>query len=270
MIVYGLIDPATKQLRYVGQTSRRLRDRYAQHLRSANERTTPPVNAWIRGLIKSGGKPEIIQIEALDCIASLNESEEFFIAYARCIGADLLNVRAGGSNFTGMRHTPEQRSKWSRERRGEKAGNFGKRWSLEARQAASERVSRSLRENGHPGKGKKRTAEQRRRISEARVGKRYAVSPAGMDARRAATAKLWSDPDHRKKMSRPGLSNPFCKPIEVDGKLYAASDLAEIVGLEKQTVFKKARAVQGRSLTFSDFARSPQRGGRPKKSVAPA
>jgi hypothetical protein len=44
--VYGLIDPATSEVRYVGKTHRVLRDRYDEHVRGA----CPATRQWVRSL----------------------------------------------------------------------------------------------------------------------------------------------------------------------------------------------------------------------------
>lgn len=112
--VYGLVDPMTQQIRYVGQTSvgmsRPKSGRYNGHCKN-----------WIKSIYPH--KPEIIILEVWNGIDDekqwLNETEIFYIAYFKMVGAKLTNMTDGGDgvsrgNFVSL----ETRKKMSRARRG--------------------------------------------------------------------------------------------------------------------------------------------------------
>lgn len=89
-VIYGLCDPLTGQLRYVGKANDAA-SRLRGHLR--NRATKTPVQRWIAKPGRSNLKPEQFEIErAEDWV----EAEQFWIAYFRSIGAALLNVSPGG------------------------------------------------------------------------------------------------------------------------------------------------------------------------------
>lgn len=49
-IIYALVDPQTRQVRYVGRTSQTLKQRLGHHLTAARRNVQKPVYAWIRSI----------------------------------------------------------------------------------------------------------------------------------------------------------------------------------------------------------------------------
>lgn len=86
--IYGLYDPHTGQLRYVGRTVQPLETRLAGHLAfAAKYRSTSPLVRWLRELIETGFAPTIRPI----CVVSdlfADAAEHHTIA----AHPDLLNV----------------------------------------------------------------------------------------------------------------------------------------------------------------------------------
>lgn len=199
--IYGLIDPRTNELRYVGQTHRPLGRRLSQHCGTARKRTTLHVAAWIRGVLDAGSAPEMIVLQ--ECSASLaEESEQFWIEYFRWVGCDLTNRSIGGLAPRGWHHTEEQKAKWRETRSGENAPMYGKRWTPAQRKRASEAQKQRFQTQPHPRVGKKHTEETRRIIRE-----RLAAAPprvfteAGRQAKSDAAKRRWADPEWRKRFS---------------------------------------------------------------------
>jgi hypothetical protein len=93
--IYGLIDPISGELRYVGITAYSIKSRLAQHTSAGR---LSPVRRWIRGLQEKGVAPVAVN---LDSIRPVRESEaysleEFWTRYMKFIGADLLNINHNG------------------------------------------------------------------------------------------------------------------------------------------------------------------------------
>ena len=87
-VIYGLFDPEDGQLRYIGETKRKLYLRKRDHVCQArNYEQTSMVSSWIRDLLSRDLRPEIGEIDA----SSHPEDEEWWIAYFQSIGCDLLN-----------------------------------------------------------------------------------------------------------------------------------------------------------------------------------
>lgn len=86
--IYGLYDPFTGELRYVGRTTQPLAQRLAGHLVFATKyRSTAPLQIWLRELMATGFGPSIRPI----CVVSdvfADAAEHHAIA----AHPDLLNV----------------------------------------------------------------------------------------------------------------------------------------------------------------------------------
>jgi hypothetical protein len=64
-LIYGLIDPRDRCLRYVGKTHKRREWRLGEHIQHASDGSTLPVHRWIRELLTQGSQPEIVVLERL-------------------------------------------------------------------------------------------------------------------------------------------------------------------------------------------------------------
>lgn len=123
--VYGLVDPRDGQLRYVGQTVRRVSVRYDQHLIRAKTRKTHR-DCWIFALLSLGLKPELVVFQELKEKQILDQAETFWIAYFRAMGCQLANLTDGGKSNSGWIASPETKAKMS-------AAKLGKTKSQETR-----------------------------------------------------------------------------------------------------------------------------------------
>ncbi len=102
--IYGLFDPETNELRYIGQTIQKLNNRLSRHIWDAKRDTKQHRTAWIKGLLNKGLKPEIQLLEETDK-DNVNFWEQWHISYFRGIGARLTNISDGGaSNFRNIQY----------------------------------------------------------------------------------------------------------------------------------------------------------------------
>ena len=130
VFIYGLVDPRTNEIRYVGKTND-LKRRFAYHLCCKDDIGSHRYN-WIQGLRKKNLKPERIIIEDV-LQKDSNKREIFWIAYFRKqVGNKLTNIRDGGDGTqAGWKHTKEALKKISN-------ASKGHTLSLEARKKISE------------------------------------------------------------------------------------------------------------------------------------
>jgi hypothetical protein len=107
--IYGLVDPRTGHVRYVGKTVGVVSNRVAVHVYYAPKTHTRSAR-WICGLLADGLRPEAF---ILDVVLAENwqETERFWIAYLRFLGFDLTNHAPGGEGRLNYSHTPESIAK---------------------------------------------------------------------------------------------------------------------------------------------------------------
>ena len=92
--IYGLCDPRTGALRYVGK-SKNWKQRSYEHVCASHLRRKCHKNHWIKSLLAEGYKPDAFLIEEVPS-SQWEDAEREWIAYFRSIGADLTNSTSGG------------------------------------------------------------------------------------------------------------------------------------------------------------------------------
>lgn len=169
-IIYGLVDPRTMMVWYVGLSSSGLR-RPGDHGKTWALRDDRSRKAkWIRELRDQGlnYRVAVLQESSKD---ELNELERWWIGYGRLSRWPLTNLTDGGEGNQGWIPNGETREKWSAQRRGRvvspetraaiSAYHKGRPHSLEH----NERVAAANR-------GRRVSDETRARMRESHIGKR--------------------------------------------------------------------------------------------------
>jgi group I intron endonuclease len=112
-IVYGLYDPRTSALRYIGK-SESGESRLLRHLnpKTLNTEKTHKSN-WIKSLIKLGLKPYLQVLYTASEFEDLSKLEISFIAKHKASGDNLTNQTNGGEGMLGFSPTEETRKKIS-------------------------------------------------------------------------------------------------------------------------------------------------------------
>ncbi len=92
-LIYGLIDPRTLLIRYIGMSSRGMR-RPREH----RSRTAPDTycRRWVKTLQKHGLDYEITVLEVLTESDGLAQAERWWIAFGKTCGWPLTNIMKGG------------------------------------------------------------------------------------------------------------------------------------------------------------------------------
>jgi hypothetical protein len=115
--IYGLVDPRTGRLRYVGQTTRSLDRRLSEHVADRNLKSKTRKNSWIKALKHLGLIPNIVAMEYVP-VHELDQAERVHISYYRdLIGSRLTNDTDGG---TGGAMPPEAVARAAAKMRGRK------------------------------------------------------------------------------------------------------------------------------------------------------
>lgn len=138
--MYGLEDPDTKQIRYVGKTFQRTLHRFYAYsnLRRESSQRTHKGN-WLRQLHIAGKVPRVFIIEELPETATksdLDDAEKFWIAALRLAGAPLTNGTDGGEGWAvGERNpmnNPEAKERWRTKNKGRKLSDEQRKVSAAA------------------------------------------------------------------------------------------------------------------------------------------
>lgn len=117
-LVYGLFDPFTGELRYIGKSSNGMY-RPKQHLSKSFLSKKTHLYNWINKVIKNGGEPEI-KILARCTKKNLADKEIELIAKAKSEGARLTNMTDGGEGAFGRKMSEEGRKRISLAHKGKK------------------------------------------------------------------------------------------------------------------------------------------------------
>lgn len=184
-LIYGLIDPRTDLIRYVGKSSSGL-NRPRQHRKDPVTQTTYCAR-WIGSLQQQGLDIQITILEKTTA-ETLSEAERWWIAYGRLSEWPLTNLTDGGEGAPGYCPPEDTRRKMSLASKGKPkseehraaigAGNRRRWMSQEARDTLArklrgrKRSAETCARIGRASSGRKHTEETRRRIAESMTGKR--------------------------------------------------------------------------------------------------
>lgn len=183
-LIYGLVDPRTQEIRYVGKSCSGL-NRPKVHgcrCRVAKDRTHK--GRWIAGLQAKGLTFSVVVLEECQHPEDLFAAERRWIAHGRAQGWRLTNLTDGGEGAIGMRHSAETRAKIGQKSRAKSPESWARTFAAVrnptpetlAKMSASHRGA--VLTDGHKEKlrlaitGKKRSPETRARMKQAQIKRR--------------------------------------------------------------------------------------------------
>ena len=105
--IYGLCDPRTKELRYVGKTRGNVRQRVRAHCCESSNHGTHKLH-WVMGLKAAGLRPYLVVLETVP-EQEWREAETFWIQYMRFLGCRLVNANDGGRGHDSLSNEARQR-----------------------------------------------------------------------------------------------------------------------------------------------------------------
>jgi len=166
--IYGLIDPITNKLRYIGKSiSPKIRLR--KHI-SERHKHDSYKDRWIRKVLLCNAKPELIIIDIVPS-SEWQFWEKFYISYFKGLAVKLTNTTEGGDqppSTKGRKHTKKSKQKMSDSKKGKPIPwlNNGKERTKKHR----DNLSKSLKGRISPNKGKIYSDEHRKKLSEIHKG----------------------------------------------------------------------------------------------------
>lgn len=175
--IYGLLDPITREIRYVGKTVN-LKRRIKEHLSPSETKSKSHKNEWIKSLARNGLKPafRILQEVSID---DWQEAEKFHIKKAKSRGHRLTNTTEGGEGYDGSVEVSE------------KISNSLK--GIVFSEERNRKISESLK--GHPV-----SEETRRKIGEANKSHKGTLEGNKKISEKAKERGKFSE-EHKAKMS---------------------------------------------------------------------
>lgn len=192
--LYVLRDPRTQEIRYVGQTTQNPpRLRLLNHMACARKRTTPPIYAWIRGIVKDGFEPLQEILWKTENLADIDAIEISTIRGMRKKGYKLLN-RCHGGSARRYEHSEEQKQRGSERLIDWVKKNGNARTGIPHRESTKElmRVAAQKRWENQ---------EYRDKLKKSRAGLSPILSKDERERRSTVQKERWLDPDYREKMT---------------------------------------------------------------------
>jgi hypothetical protein len=101
-LIYGLVDPRTDDIRYIGQSSRGLARPHSHGWVSALRTRKTHTTAWIKSLRRAGFDYTVVILEVVNHKNLLGVAERRWIRCARELGWHLTNHTEGGEGRTGV------------------------------------------------------------------------------------------------------------------------------------------------------------------------
>lgn len=200
-IVYGLFDPTTGDVRYVGQTSYQLGHRLSRHIYEAQKlRVCDAKREWICGLAVIGKRPEIRALEIAPTLELACEAESIHISHLLAKGAALLNETVGGVGSHGREIRASTRALIGASNAGKPSPMLGRTLSDETKRkigAANTGKANPMKGKKHPPefgdklraihasrvhplKGRSLSPETKAKMSAAKMGKKRGPNAAAM------------------------------------------------------------------------------------------
>lgn len=196
-LIYGLVDPRTMMVRYVGLSSNgTVRPRVHRHASALKGDRTRKAN-WIRSLLAHGLDYQIVVLQE-SSIETLNVDEQWWILYGSASGWPLTNVKGGGGVDFGWSLSEGSKEKISAARR-------GRPLSPEHRA----KISIGLKNSGRVPSERQRasvvarnklgwTSEQRANHLAANTGRRLSTEQKAKIS--AASRARWADPEWKARV----------------------------------------------------------------------
>lgn len=168
--VYALVEPHTRLVRYIGKTTKGSK-RYRDHLLASNLKSNTHKNHWIKSLLQTGEQPECHVLEYTQ-EKRLDETERWWILYAKLSLWPLTNATEGGEGSAGRVISSETRRKISESLKGRKLSEdhkekcrvnmLGNKYTLGFKHKEQSKQAMSLKR-----KGVRKSAEVRTNMSKA-------------------------------------------------------------------------------------------------------
>ena len=243
-LIYGLVDPRTEELRYIGQTMKTLKKRLSQHLAEIKTKKNSLKLGWLRELSKLGCQPDIVVLDEYDAVEPTKEQTKNWLDTNEVLAIDF--YREAGCRLTNMTDGGEGTRLF-----GPANGTWGKPVSDERKK----KISESLvgRPSGRLGTGRDPVEKKCKKCGEKFKTKR--------EEQLYCDRSCYTSSDEfrvNQRKSIESLIHNKGKKIRClnDGMMYPSERaLVRSLGLSRTTVIcalKKGREIAGRKFEYVD------------------
>ena len=181
-VIYGLYEPDTDALRYIGQTTKTANDRLSNHMSPSGLNKRVYVACWLKGLVARGLRPVVRVLAEASDREELDRMEVEYIRASREAGARLVNLAPGGRVSAGYKKSAEACAKIAAVRRGT---HLSKETKKKLAVALSARRLTDTHKKRIGAKSRGRVASQETREKQSRAKRNPHVSDAVIIRRRA-------------------------------------------------------------------------------------
>lgn len=172
-LVYGLVDPRTRLVRYIGLSTYGMK-RPLRHKAQVKAGEQSRKANWIRNLWQAGADYEVVTLETASSRQVLVDAERWWIAYGRGCGWPLTNLTDGGEGCLGRTYSAETLAKMSASAKGRKPSPLAIANSVAARKG--KKIPPEIVEKSAAARrGKKLSPEHVAKMSAARLGKKLSA-----------------------------------------------------------------------------------------------
>jgi len=203
--IYGLIDPMTSQIRYVGKSDDPKR-RYREHIKNAKNGCKRYKHDWIRSLFKKGREPVLIILQHY--VKDWRKAEQFWVQYYKDKGHKLTNLAPAGIGFDITEEAREkmsiaQKKKWQDPEHRRKMSEAQKKYFRDNPEAR-ERVGEAGKGRIPWNKGMPMTDEIKKKVSKSRQGilRGIARSEVTKEKIRQKVKEIWADPKYKERLKK--------------------------------------------------------------------
>jgi group I intron endonuclease len=254
-LIYGLVDPRTSELRYVGKSCQGIYRAQSHTIPSILKKHSGWCGNWLRQLVTEGFYPEILTFEELPNAEETALAEQFFISYFRSLGCRLTNLTDGGEGTPGYRHTEKTRAKQSQIAKNNPRLQEHVR-QLSLAKIGTKHTPETLIKMAAASSGRVHSPETRAKISSSNKGKR----PSALASQKLAEWNATRPPMSEEAKQRLRELN-FCRPkraiVDQNGVIYeSCADACRKLGISPGAVSVvingKRPSVKGYSFRYVD------------------
>jgi group I intron endonuclease len=234
--IYGLLDPNTKELRYIGKTNN-LKVRYRDHINKLSE-TNYKAN-WIKSLKNNNLKPELIVLEKYENESDCFKAEIFLIEYFRSIGVNLTNLTNGGEGVSGIKPSEETKNKIS-------LTHLGMKHTEETKEKLRQINIGKMVGKDHPNYGKQMPNDVKEKISKALIG-RFVGDKNPSYGKKRSKNTLIKAVENRSDIKLSAQDIIEIKDLYA-ANIYSQKKIGEIYGVSNQHISRIINGTRGKYL----------------------